>query len=247
MPWLYSEDAALKFKLQGLTVQDANAPGGERPVPVRFKLPEDELANLSYPIIIIEHAGMYPAPEREHRGYIQLPYAPEGFPQWWGPNDVTVDPAQSPYYAYFPVPFNFDYVITVYARFMTQHLRPLIATLLTEPYIPYHFGYLDVPQDGTHRSMFLMGGADVTYAKDEDDKRLFAVSFKVRVFSELVQDVYTLVSYGGTLVPVNTVEIDLKVYSDVTDIKLTTPAEIEKHVGIHSFGSSSAFNTSQGL
>jgi hypothetical protein len=78
MPWLLNEDAALKKKLQGLTVTDANAPIGGRPVPVRFRLPETELSDTQFPLIVIEHAGLSRDPEREHRGYIQLPYVPEG-------------------------------------------------------------------------------------------------------------------------------------------------------------------------
>lgn len=249
MPWIYNEDAALKAKLQGLYVQDGNAPQPMgRSVPVRFKLPEDELANLSYPIIIIEHLGFYPDPEREHRsaqGY-QIPYAPEGFPQWnygEGPFGPTLDPSQSPYTGFFPIPFNFDYKVTVYGRFMTQHIRPLTAQLLTEHYLPYHYGYLQVPQDGTVRSMFLLGGPDFTYAKDEDDKRLLAVVFRVRVFTELVQGVQSLESFGGTMVPVNTVDLDLSVYASIDDIALGTPAEIEANRGLLSVGVASSFNT----
>lgn len=78
MPWLLNEDAALKKKLQGLKVDDTNAPNGGRPVPVRFRLPETELSDTSFPLIVIEHAGMSRDTEREHRGYIQLPYIPEG-------------------------------------------------------------------------------------------------------------------------------------------------------------------------
>lgn len=247
MSWLYSEDAALKNKLQGLQVIDGNAPGG-RTVPVRFKLPEDELANLSYPILIIEHLGLYPDPEREHRAAssYQIPYAPEGFAQWgYGDGELgpTLDPSQSPYRGFFPIPYNFDYKVTLFGRFMTQHVRPLTAVLLTEHYLPYHFGYLQVPQDGTVRSMFLLGGPEYSYAKDEDNKRLFAVTFRVRVFSELVQNVQSLESYGGTLVPVNTVSLDLSVYADVEDIDLSTPAEIEAHRGLLSVGVGSQFNT----
>lgn len=246
MPWIYNEDAALKAKLQGLIVYDGNAPDG-RSVPVRFKLPEDELANLSYPILIIEHLGMYPDPEREHRSssaYL-IPYAPEGFPQWsYGEGSLgpTLDPSLSPYSGFFPIPYNFDYKVTLYGRFMTQHIRPLTATLLTEPYLPYHFGFLKIPQDGTVRSMFLLGGPDYVYAKDEDDKRLFAVTFRVRVFSELVQNVQSLESYGGTLVPVNTVSLDLSVYADINDIALDTPAEIEAATGLLSVGIASQFD-----
>ena len=241
MPWLRSEDSSLKLKLQGLTVVDGNAPAGGRTVPVRYRLPQDELAGLSYPIIIIEHAGLYPDPEREHRGRIQLPYAPEGFQPWYtGPGNAQV--ADSPYYAYFPMPYNFDYIITLYARFMDAHVQPLVATLATEPYLPAKFGYLTVPQDGTVRSMFLQGGPEFSYGKDEDGKRMFSVTYRVRVFSELVQAVQSMVAYGGTLVPVNTVDIDLSVYSDLTDVTMNTTAEIELHRGILSVGPASLFS-----
>lgn len=246
MPWLYNEDAALKAKLQGLFVYDGNAPEG-RSVPVRFKLPEDELANLQYPILIIEHLGMYPDPEREHRSAstYQIPYAPEGYAQWnYGEGEFgpTLDPSLSPYFGFFPIPYNFDYKVTLYGRFMTQHIRPLSTQLLTEPYLPYHFGYLKVPQDGTVRSMFLLGGPDYVYAKDEDDKRLFAVTYRVRVFTELVQNVQSLESFGGTMVPVNTVSLDLSVYADIADIALGTPAEIEANRGLLSVGVGSQYN-----
>ena len=229
------------MKLQGLTVFDGNAPAGGRTVPVRYRLPQDELAGLSYPIIIIEHAGLYPDPDREHRGRIQLPYAPEGYQPWYsGPDNAVV--ADSPYYAYFPMPYNFDYIITLYARFMDAHVQPLVATLATEPYLPAKFGYLTIPQDGTVRSMFLQGGPEFGYGKDEDGKRMFSVTYRIRVFSELVQAVQSMVAYGGTLVPVNTVDIDLSVYSDLTDVTMNTAAEIELNRGILSVGPASLFN-----
>lgn len=245
MPWLRNEDSALKKKLQGLTVTDGNSPVNGRKVPVRYRLPQDELATLSYPIIIIEHAGLYPAPDREHRGYIQLPYCPEGFQPWWTPGATEIDPSLSPYYGLFPMPYNFDYQVTVYARFMVDHIQPLVATLATENYLPAKFGFLQIPQDGTVRSMFLQGGPEFGYGKDEDDKRIFKVTYLIRVLSELVQNVQSLVSYGGTLVPVNAVDIDLSVYSSVEDVKMDTPAEIEKNIGILSVGVGSQFNTQQ--
>src|ERR1700722_9272449 len=122
MPWLRNEDAALKYKLQGLTVYDGNAPGvpvgpeipygqdgfgaelyggiggvqvGGRPVPVRYLLPQDEIANLSYPIILIKHMPVSYGADRAHSGYGQIPYAPEGYAPWWNEAATTIDPAQS--------------------------------------------------------------------------------------------------------------------------------------------------------
>lgn len=243
MPWLRSEDAALKRKLQDLVVYDENAPTGGRSVPVRYRLPQDELANLSYPIIIIEHAGLYPDPEREHRGYVQLPYAPEGYANWWPDADATKsDLSLSPYYANFPMPYRFNYQVTLYARFMNAHVQPLVAQLATQNYLPAKWGFLDVPQDGTRRSMFLLGGPEFGYGHDEDGKRMIKVTYLISAFAELVEDVQSLQAWGGTLVPVNTVDLDLSVYSEISQIDMSTPAEIEANRGILSVGVGSSFN-----
>jgi hypothetical protein len=241
MPWLRNEDAALKRKLQGLTVTDRNAPAGGRVVPVRYLLPQDELANLSYPIFIIEHAGMYPDPTREHRGHIQLPYAPEGFQQWWS-DDTQADVTQSPYYADFPMPWKLNYQITLYARFMVEHVMPLRALLAGEQYLHPKFAFLEVPQDGTVRSMFLTGGPHDGYGTDEDGKRLFKVTYLVSVFAELAENVQSMQAFGGTLIPASAVNLDLGVYSDIGNIDMNTPAEIEANRGILSVGVGSSFN-----
>jgi len=241
MGWLRNEDSALKAKIQDLLVFDENAPAAGRPVPVRYRLPQDELANLSYPIIIIRHAGLYPDPEREHRGYVTLPYAPEGYSQWWS-DDTQADVTMSPYYANFPMPYRFNYEIVLYARFMNAHVQPLVAQLATQAYLPAKWGYLEVPQDGTIRSMFLLGGPEFSYGQDEDGKRMIKVTYLISVFSELVENVQSLVPFGGTLVPVNTVDLDLKVYSDISQISMSTPAEIEENRGILSVGVASSFN-----
>lgn len=243
MPWLRNEDAALKKKLQDLVVYDENAPQGGRDVPVRYRLPQDELANLSYPIIIIKHAGLYPDPEREHRGYVQLPYAPEGYNTWWPDADPTqADVTMSPYFANFPMPYRFNYEVVLYARFMNAHVQPLVAQLATMNYLPAKWGFLEVPQDGTVRSMFLQGGPDFGYGQDEDGKRMIKVTYLISVFSELVENVQSLVPFGGTLVPVSTVDLDLRVYSDVSKIDMSTPALIEANRGILSVGVGSSFN-----
>lgn len=238
VPWIYNEDAALKLKLQGLTVADANNPA--RPVPVRYRLPEDELATLTYPIIIIEHIGMFPDPSREHRGYIQLPYAPEGFAQWWPPGDTQFRPDQSPYYGYFPLPYNLDYQVTVYCRKMAGHLQPLMTTLANQPYLPYHFGFLDIPQDNSIRTMFLMGGPTVEYGKDQDDKRLFRASYHIRVVSEIVPRVDVFGPFGQLVREIN---IDLGCYTDVGDL---TTEVVAQNFGILSAGPYLAWDVALG-
>lgn len=238
MTWIVNEDAALKKKLQGLVVYDANATTG-RNVPVRYRLPETEVANLTFPIIVINHNGWFPAPEREHRGHGQLPYAPEGQPVWWddsgGPAVATFNPTDSPYYSDFPIPYNFDYTVTLYTRIMHEHLIPLVAALAEPDRLHPKFAYLDIPQDGTKRTMQILGGPEQFEGKDSDGKRIFWVTYLVRVFSELVPSLaqYTLAK---------SVNLDLSVYSDTTD--LTGSALSQVHALV-STGASSSWNVSQ--
>jgi len=236
MPWLLSEDAALKKKLQGLVVTDANAPNG-RPVPVRFRLPETEVSDLTFPIIIIEHDGWYPAPEREHRGFVQLPYSPEGLPTWWedtGPATTNFFPKDSPYWSFFPIPYNLDYYVTFYTRIMHEHTIPLIQQLAQHNRLHPKFAYLDVPQDGTKRTLQLLGGPSLIDGYDENNKRYFSVKYKVRVFSELLNEIVT---YG----PVKQINLDVNLYSNIQDL---TTKELSEAKGLLSVGTQTSWNVS---
>lgn len=237
MPWLLSEDAAMKFKLQGLQVTDANAPNG-RSVPVRFRLPQTELSDLTFPLIVIQQDGWYPAPDREHRGFVQLPYAPEGYEPWWtdtGPATTTYNPSDSPYWSFFPYPYNIDYYVTVYARFMHEHTIPLVSQLAGISRLHPKFAYLDIPQDGTIRTMQLLSGGSLEPTRDGDGKRIFTVSYKVRVFSELVPQV---LQYNS----LSTINLDLSVYTDTNNI---SSSEISSQIGVLSTGTDLAWNTDQ--
>jgi hypothetical protein len=223
MPFLLNEDAAIRAKFAGLTVDDANAPEGGRPVDVRFVTPATELATLNYPTILIFYAGVSRDPSREHRGPTNLPYIPETAEftpepgetgprvrdhegNWveWDPS-ADYDPILSPFYVPdHPIPYNIDYRIEVRAR--TQaHLAALVARLALIDRIPERFGYLEIPEDGTVRSLTMLGGPTMlSAARDADGKRLFQAAYSVRVASEL--DVYAvsqIVRY------VETVDIDL--------------------------------------
>ena len=233
MPWVYNEDGALKLKLQGLTVSDAN--NSSRPVPVRFRLPEDELATLTYPIIIIEHVGVNPDPSREHRGIIPLGYAPEGVAPWWPAGATSYDVTTSPIFLDFPLPYNLDYSVTIYCRKMAEHLQPLIATLASLNYLPSHFGELDIPQDGTFRELFLMQGPQIEYGKDKDDKRLFRATYMVRVETEVLPP-FTDNRGGGF---VQEMFLNLGCYSDVTNV---ITEELAVNQAIISTGPATAFN-----
>jgi hypothetical protein len=179
-----------------------------------------------------------------HSGVQQLPYAPEGFQTWWAPG-LPIDVTQSPYTSMQVTPYNLDYQITVYGRFWGAHIQPLIAQLALMSRLPAKAGALWVPQDSTLRTMRLLGGPEEGYGTDEDGKRLFKVVYRIRVFSEVVEGIVSTVAWGGTLVPVTTVDIDLSVYADTSPIDLSTPAGIEQNIGILSFGASSQVNVQQ--
>lgn len=204
MTWLRNEDAALKLKFNGLTVADENAPPLGRPVAVRFRLPETELADASYPMIVIDPSVQSRAPDREHRGSTYLGYVPEavgtatvpsishetGLAITWDPDES--DLSDSPIHvADFPVPYNLDYQVTVYAR-KQNHITELIQKLAEIERIPARFGYVEIPQDGTIRTMDLLGGPAILPVKDRDSKRLFTAVYSIRVVSELNLYGYTI-------------------------------------------------------
>lgn len=187
MPWILNEDGALKSKLSGLTVTDVNAPSG-RSVAVRFRLPERELANLTFPCLIIEHQGIVKDSDREMRGFIQIPYTPEGYTPFYGPPSeyavTSFDPSDSPYYSDAPIPYRIDYQITLMSRKIQHHI-PLVAELAGFNYIPARFGYLAIPEDGTIRRLDLSGGPEMSTQIDSDGKRLFTASWLINVSTEL--------------------------------------------------------------
>lgn len=197
MTWLLNEDAALKEKFIGLTVTDGTAPPSGRPVAVRFRLPETELADATFPMIVLDHAAISKADDREHRGMTTLPYIPEGNVEqsyqvydddWnlvtWDPQvgpSVNLSPIRVPDY---PIPYNIDYDVTVYAR-KQNHITQLVAALTDIERIPSRFGYVQVGADGTTRTLDLLGGPEIVAEKDRDGKRIFRAVYSVRVVSEL--------------------------------------------------------------
>lgn len=189
MPFLFNEDEALKLKFQGLTVTDATSDSNtNRRVEVRFKNPEYEFADATYPLVLISHTSIERAPERESRGPINLPYAPEGYAPW----DPILDPNKSPYITETPIPVNVNYGVEVFAR-KQQHLIQLTGALMQFGRLPPRFGFLPIPQDGTVRRIDILGGPEYTESKDERGKRLFIAMYAILVSSEILwADIYTL-------------------------------------------------------
>ena len=169
MPYIINEDKALKTLLTGITVSDSG--NATRPVGVWFGQPDVEIRNQVYPYITIELVGVAEATDRAHRGYIDMPYTPEG-----------ADPEVN-FASWYPIPVNLDYQITTYAR-QPRHDRQIINALFGINRLPLRFGLLLIPEDGTVRRLDVMGF--VKRDTTEQDKRLFSNVYNIRVSSEFI-------------------------------------------------------------
>lgn len=195
----FIESRALKAKLTGIRVSATNYSDG-REVPVHFVAPDFEFVKASYPGIYLDYGMVTRATDREHRGSVNLEYAPPGFltsvavPEDmedkdnlntvdWGASGF--DPVSSPYFvADAPVPYNLDFDIAVLTRNYQQTFS-IISQLQDIEKIPERFGFLEVPEDGTVRTLELVSGPDTSVITDEDSKRLVQTLYSVRVAAEL--------------------------------------------------------------
>lgn len=194
----YIESAALKKRLTGVLVTSSTYPAG-RVVPVGFVDPDMELRNANYPGIYLSYADTSKASDREHRGSTGLGYAPPGYSEvvqvpkdfenkdsvLQEPWSNTFDRISSPYRVPdFPVPYNLDFNVTVVTR-NYQQMFEIIARLDELEYLPARFGGLEVPEDGTVRTLELLGGPRTSTIRDEDGKRLLQSVYSVRVAAEI--------------------------------------------------------------
>jgi hypothetical protein len=256
MPWLLNEDAALKLKLQDMTVTDLEAqrnagpgkgqfPDGQRPVKCRFRLPEDDIVSLHFPLVVIELSKISFAADRAHQGGpTLLPYAPEGFDGWWG-NDSSWSVEDSPYMlADWPVPYYLDYKISVYSRLARDHHLPLISRMMQADKLPARNAYLNIPQDGTSRYLFVQGGPETEYQTydtgvgDSNQKRLVVAVWNIRITTEIVGPI-TILTPGQGYPRVSEVNFDLECYRSVQPLN---HAEISTMFGIAASGNNFAWN-----
>jgi hypothetical protein len=168
MTFLLNEDKAIKAKLAGITVSDAN--NAYRPVGVWFGQPDIEIRDQSYPYLTLDLVDISEAKDRNNRGVGYLPYTPEG-------GDVNKN-----YFVELPIPVDIDYQVTSYSR-QPLHDRQIISNILYN-ILPFRYGTLEIPEDNTLRRVELLG-----YTKrdtTEQGKRLFVNVFSIRVNSELL-------------------------------------------------------------
>lgn len=199
MPFLINEDKGLKALLAGVTVTDAK--NGARPVGIWFGQPDVEIRAQSYPYLTIELIDISEAYERNNRGISELSYTPEG-----------LDP-ELRYLTENPIPVNLDYQVTSYTR-QPIHDRQVISAMLSN-ILPFRYGTLEIPEDGTLRRVELLG-----YAKrdtTEQGKRLFVNVFSIRVSSELFSS--EILAFGNAVE-----EVDVSL-SEFVNIDVTQPVE----------------------
>lgn len=172
MPFIISEDQALKDHLKGLTVSDQN--DTERKVGVWFRLPEAEERRVTYPFITIDLIDVQEEKDRAHRGAIYSNYTPEGVtdpPEGWGHQAVE-----------FPIPVSLIYQITTHTR-SAWHDRSLTGQMIGNV-LPLRFGALEVAADQTIRRLDFLEWQSLD-GLDRDNKRVFRKAYTVSVSSEL--------------------------------------------------------------
>ena len=176
MTFIISEEEALKALLSGITVEDAGNPA--RPVAVFYGQPDKEIRAQVYPYITIDLVGISEDTSRAHRGVVNITstsnYIPEGV-------TVTGDGLKTN----FPIPVDLYYQVSTWSR-TPRHDRQLVAKLFALGRLPFRFGQLSIPQDGTNRRLDMLGFTkrDVT----ENDKRLFNNIYNIRISAEIFED-----------------------------------------------------------
>lgn len=182
MPFIINEDEALKTLLQGITVSDGG--NAARPVAVYYGQPDKDIRQQSYPYITLDLVGVREDTERAHRGWVDLTYTPEGTT----PNlnqDGSINQQVN-----FPIPVDLIYQVSTWSR-QPRHDRQIMAKLFASGRLPFRFGQLPIPQDGTNRRLDMLGFSkrDTT----EGGKRLFSNVYNIRISSELFVDQLTAV------------------------------------------------------
>jgi hypothetical protein len=176
MSFVLNEDEALKQHLAGLMYvsDDYNT---QRPVSVYYGMPNEEIREKKFPFVSLDLVDVAPDLSRARSGPYKhnMPYVPDGQPVVTAPNtDYKV--MQLP-----PQPYALTYQISVFSR-IPQHDRQLIGMMARV--LPYQFGWVTVPADGTIRRLDVTGFTKRDMLGD-NNKRTFRNVYTVRMSSEL--------------------------------------------------------------
>lgn len=205
----WREDESLKAYLQGaeIVTYDQTSRAGGRPLPVYFRLPENEARQREFPYLVIDQLSWDREVDREMRGPFRLlaadPYCPDG----------TV-PGERYKAQDLPIPIMIRYQIQAWTRFKQQMLWIQNQMALV---LPRRFGAINMVantranpptrDDNTVRRMDYFGSVpnESTDPDANANKRLFGRTWTIGISSEI------LPSDLGVVVtpPVETVVIDL--------------------------------------
>lgn len=174
MPHILNEDAAILAKLSGIQV---TLPTGLLDVPVRWIQPEPEKGEMVYPVIVIQRPKIGFATDRAARGFTRYDYVQEGKPMP-GPDDKWG------YYGERPMPFNFDYQVTVYSK-LQSHQMELAGKLARGDRLPARAGYIQIPGIDVLASLDVIGGPEMSHRLDSNQKRINTTTYLARVYTEL--------------------------------------------------------------
>jgi hypothetical protein len=173
MPFILSEDAALKQKLQNFTLTNT-ASSTQKPIAVYFRFPDQEEVTRTFPHVAIDLVEANYDPTRAHRAWdYQFTYATDEVPHPTG--------TQSAYD--FPIPFTLVYQLACYSR-NPRHDRQMMAMMFS--LFPAYFGFLDMTaQDGTVRRADYVSTVRRDTV-DNEKKRLYRFIYTVAISSELL-------------------------------------------------------------
>lgn len=206
-----AEDAALKSRLQNLTVSDDR--DYQRPVKVFFRHPEAEVEK-QYPFVTLELIGINHARNRQvsemsyyyssdaSLGTFNDSYSLSYFPSEYAEGDMdTFSPTGTYVVADSFVPVDLTYQVSTYAR-SQRHDRQLTSAILRYVF-PLRRGFIEIPEDGTTRRLDLLNWrqADLLDQESGYKKRIFRKVFTVQMNAEIPQSgVYTVPSVADVSV-----------------------------------------------
>lgn len=208
-----AEDAALKSRLQALTVSDDR--NVQRPVQVFFRFPEGETEKL-YPfatldLIDIEFDGSrqmsevsYYFPDPGLAASVSTPGNMDYYPSEYDSAGLTALAQANGYLRTDQyVAVNLTYQVTTYCR-SQRHDRQLTMLMLRRVF-PLRRGFIDIPEDGTIRRCDLLDWrqADLLDQETGYKKRTFRKVYTVRINAEIPQAdfeaVLRVLEVNGTL------------------------------------------------
>lgn len=173
--FILAESAALKRKLEGLTVSYPR----QRTVDVWFRWPNKEVREVSHPLITIDLVDITKSDRREHAGdRFELGYLPVGFTE-----DSVDEETHALVADEWPTPYDLTYAVTVISLDPRHDMELKYKLLGNRALLPHRMGYLEIPEDSTVRRLDVLDVATTSSNSGETVQHITV--FTVRTESEL--------------------------------------------------------------